>query len=504
VRDLSETVGDIASSAAVIFLGTIIGQTFGLFGEILIARSLAPEEYGSLSLAYTVVLLASTVVLFGLHNGVTRLMSASESKHEQRQILYHGNLMTLVLSAIAGIILFLGRDFLAQRMDQPELAGLILLFLPILVVNPLRYIAYGVLRSKNRSFSAVLSKDIIGKTLPLLILAGAVVTSRESIGAVIYWIGIPLVMFLASSYFIRGLYFPSEIIKGTPDIKVTKRLWSFSWPLALSAFVFILLSHLDIVMIGYFLQPRFVGYYRSIQPLREAATFALGSVAFLYMPIATEYFEQNDITELGRIYTASTKWVMMGTFPVILVLGLFSDDIVRVFLGSSYQPAAPVLSILVFGLFFRAVVGLNGSTVKAIDRTRIELISAVLGLVSNFVLNISLIPRYGIKGAAVATVVGYIVYNSLEIAGIYRTVGIHPFSLNNVKPLLPPLLLGLGLFILLSDYQLGLFALLVIGVLLSMFQITSLFITASLTKEDEYIFEKIEKKIGINLDWLVK
>jgi O-antigen/teichoic acid export membrane protein len=254
-------------------------------------------------------------------------------------------------------------------------------------------------------------------------------------------------------------------------------------------------------MIGYFLESEFVGYYRSIQPLREATTFIIGSFSFIYMPLATEYFEDDNIASLDAIYTASTKWVMMCTFPIVLVIGLFSDDIVRTLLGSDYLPAAPVLAILIFGLFFRAFVGLNGDTVKAIDRTKIELFSAVFGLLANISLNLVLIPIYGIRGAAVATVAGYIIYNSIEVLSLYRITGIHPFSVNNIKPLMPPLVVGTILAQILSTEKISLLPLIIIGLVLGIVQFVSPFITGSITQEDRHLIDEAERRIGISIPW---
>lgn len=499
---IAKGVQELSRSAGIIFIGTVIGQGLGLLGEVFIAKSLSPERYGNLSLAYTIILLGGTITLFGVHNGVTRLMTAFKKPLQRRRVLYHGHLLILLLSIIAILGFTVGREFLGNLMNEPELPGLLLLFFPLLIVNPTYYLTYGALRAESRPGAAIVAKDITGRTLPLTFLVIAVFLSRESLGAIVYWIGFPVVTLAVSIYYLRDKYRYSEIIEEVPDQGIIRRLWSFSWPLAASSFIFIFLSYLDIIMIGYFLQSKSVGYYRSIQPLREASTFALGAFSFIFLPMATEYFESGAIVELEKLYSASTKWIMMGTFPLVIVLGLFSDDIVRVAIGSEYLPAAPVLTILVFGLFFRAVVGMNGEIVQAINQTRIELVSAAIGLMTNFLLNVVLIPRFGIQGAAVATVVGYIVYNSAEIIGIFWTTGIHPFSVNNLKPLVPPLLVGVIIAHVLSSHPVGPLSLALIGFIIGSVQLLSPFITGSITQEDVYLIREIEKVTGIQFPWI--
>lgn len=502
MSDVRESLKGLAKSAAVIFIGTVIGKSLALVGEILIVRSLSPSEYGHLALAYTIVLTASMVVLFGLHNGVTRIMSSYNDEIKRMRILHHAYQIVIIIGLSVSLLLILTRGFLGRLMDDPILPGLLIILIPFLILNPLRHITYGALRAQNQPLGAVISRDVVGRVLPLLLLLGALLYNEPAIGALAYWLSVPFVIFAVAIYYLRDTFSVKELLSWTPHSPLIKDLWSFSWPLGFSSFIFVFLSYLDILMIGYFLTPEYVGFYRSIQPLKQAATFVVAAFSFLYLPLATRYYESGNQSGLQDLYKVSTKWVMIGTFPFVLVFGLFSRDVVRTFFGLEYLPAASVLTILVFGLFLRVVVGLNGDTVQAIDRTKIELTSASMGLVANFFLNLILIPRYGINGAAIATVVGFFIYNFFEVAAIYRATAVHPFSINNFKPLLPTFILGLAIMVLNGDTQLGLFALIGIGVLLGITQLLALFITRSLEPADIHIVHQIEQVLGIEVEIL--
>jgi O-antigen/teichoic acid export membrane protein len=77
LSDITKSIERLAQGASVLFVGTIFGRGFALIGELFIARSLPPGRYGSLVLAYTITTIAGQIALFGIHNGVTRLISAS-------------------------------------------------------------------------------------------------------------------------------------------------------------------------------------------------------------------------------------------------------------------------------------------------------------------------------------------------------------------------------------------------------------------------------------------
>ncbi|HET7324905.1 MAG TPA: polysaccharide biosynthesis C-terminal domain-containing protein [Halococcus sp.] len=153
-------------------------------------------------------------------------------------------------------------------------------------------------------------------------------------------------------------------------------------------------------------------------------------------------------------------------------------------------------------MFFRAFVGLDGDTVKAINRPRIELYSAFAGIVVDIGLNAVLITRFGIVGAALGTVVGYVVYNVVEVAAIYRAIGSHPFSAAALKPLMPTTAVGLVVLSLTAERVLGLVALVGIGITLYVAQFVSMIVTRGFTDTDVFLIEQFEARTDIDLTWL--
>ncbi|WP_380677667.1 flippase [Salinigranum sp. GCM10025319] len=501
MTSFDDALSGLAKSAAIVFLGTGLGRLLSLLGQVLIVRSLTPTSFGHVALAYTVVSMAGGLALLGVHEGVTRLMSAEQSPRYRRHVLRSGYVFALVGSVAVAVLLYLARFRLGGYLNDERLPALLIRFLPYLVAYAIARVSFGALRAHKRSLAAVVSRDF-GPRIGALLLFGAFAYTGEAFfGAIVYWVVTPVLMACFAGYYLhRELTMPS-VLSHLPDRETTRELWSFSWPLAIGASFFLILSNVDVLMIGYFMQPRSVGLYRAIQPLRQVTTFVLVAFTFLFLPLATEYYDDGNLDALDRFYTVTTKWVVAATFPSVLVFTLFAPDVVRVFFGGEYTPAAPALAVLTAGLFVRAIVGLNGDMTKAIDRPKIELYSVAVAVVINVVLNALLIPPYGIVGAAAATVVGYVVYNVLEVGAIYWAVGSHPFSLDSVKPLVPTLLFALGIVRLSEGVGLSLPVLVGIGVLVSMVHLVSMVLTRSLGREDLLLFEQFEDRTGLDLEW---
>jgi O-antigen/teichoic acid export membrane protein len=498
VSSLDDALGGLAESAAVVFVGLVVGRLLSLLGQVLIARTLGPTAFGHVALAYTVVTMVGTLALLGTHEGVTRQMSASDTAGERRRLLRSGYAMALVGACLVAILVYLARFEIASALNDERLPGLLIPFLPFLVANATARVSFGALRSFGRSVAAAVARDLGPRVVALAVFGLFVVAGEPVSGAVAYWVVVPVVMTVLAIAYLHQELATHRILGGLPDAETTRSLWSFSWPLAVGASFFLLLSNVDVLMIAYFLDPRSVGLYRAIQPLRQVTTFVLTAFTFLFLPLATEYYDRGNFAALDRLYTVSTKWAVVVTVPPVLVFTLFAPEVVRAFFGAAYVPAAPALAVLTAGLFVRALVGLNGDVTKAIDRPRIELYSVAIAVVVDIALNAALIPRYGIVGAAFATAVGYAVYNLLEVGAIYRAVGSHPFAANTLKPLVPTMLVGVGIERLTAGIAPSLVLLVGIGVTLAVVHLGALVLTNSLDEADLILFERVEERTGID------
>lgn len=489
----------LAESALVVLVGTVFGNSIALLAELFIVNSLSPDVYGTLALAYAVVFSIGNIALLGVHEGVTRQFSATTDSDRRIQIVIAGFILLLFSGIGTSLGLYALRYQLAQLLETQALPRFLVLFLPYLLVFPLARVAFATLRGQKRTVKSVFARHIGGRGLAVCALVVFVILDRSLHGAFAYWIGFPTFTLAIALYFLWRTADRREVLNTLPDRSTFSTLWSFSWPLAIGSVIFLLLGRLDILMIGYFMEPSDVAYYRAVQPLKTTAMFALGSFTFLFLPLATEYHEAGDETSLDRIFTVSTKWVLLITLPPVLIFGLFSESVVEALFGQQYLPAAPVLTILVLGLLFRAVSGLDGDMVKAIDRPRLELYSGVVGLISNLVLNIVLIPRFGIRGAAIATVVGYLFYNGTELLWIRALTGATPFSINVAKHVVTMIAIAVGVAYV-SPTTVGLPGLIGLGILLVAIEPIVLVGTKSIDQADLEFVERLENRVGLDLD----
>lgn len=484
----------ILRSASLIFIGTILGQVIGFLAEIIIIRSVGPDLLGRLGVVYALVSTIGTISLLGIPAGITRFLSADEDS-KRSDILVSGCIISIISAVLFSLLLIFSKEMIDNIISGAEVGSVILLFIPYILALPVSRVLLSALRADQRTFAATISQRIGPRVCGISVLVLLITFVNRQIFTVIgYWVSIPIISSCFALFFLwKQSALPSMSL---PSNETLSRLWHFSWPLAISASLTVLLTRLDLLMLGIFVNADSIGYYRSVQPLRQISTFVVGAFGFLFLPLATEYYESNKLSSIDRLYRTTTKWITSITMPFVLIVVMFPRSVIIVLLGNQYLPAASVLSILVGGLFFRAIVGLNTDILKAINQTRVELACAVAGIATNIILNLTLIPRFGIQGAAVATIMGFFVYNSCEAAIIYLRIGTHPFALNNVKPLIPTLFIGFLVSSLIGNASLDFFGLLLIGIVFSVVHLLSVIFTHSLDGGDIVVIKELESLTG--------
>jgi len=160
-----------------------------------------------------------------------------------------------------------------------------------------------------------------------------------------------------------------------------------------------------------------------------------------------EQYGPDERQQVGVIYQLSTKWIYILTFPVFLTLLLIPERVIGLIFGSSYLEGSLALSILSVGFFARVAAGRNRGALTALGCTNCVLVSNVAGIVANVVLNLLLIPRYGVVGAAVASALSFGVLNVIASTLLQMRYDINPITSHNLRTFvgLPIFLIPVGM-----------------------------------------------------------
>lgn len=490
----------ISEGAAIVFIGMLASKVLAYFYRMIVARYLGSADYGLLSLGLAVVGIISIVSLLGFPPTLLRYISFYRGKRDFKSInaiIYFILKITTLLSIIIAILLFFFSDYLAINVfAKPQLGAVIKIFsfmLPLIVwISNIEKIIQAFKLIKYN----IWARNIVENLAKVIFAALALLLGYKLLGVVAaYALGMLCSALLLSYLLHKKVYSLYGIWKD--KVSVSRELFSFSLPLFFSQVLTNLLAWTDTLLLGYFVQSSLVGVYNAAMPTARLVHMIPVSIRTLFVPIIGErYGEQKSIEQ---IYKVITKWIFFVTLPITCVLVIFSKQALYILFGAEYTQGALALSLLSLALFIYALSFTSANVLLIMKKTNILFFNTTFVVLVNLVLNLILIPQYGILGAAIATSVAFLLEVFLVQIQAYYYTKIIPFNLNYLKSIFSAIIACTLLFLIKEFYNIG--TNIPLLVFLSLFfcivYIALLIFTNSFEKEDMDILKMLEKRTGI-------
>ena len=231
-----------------------------------------------------------------------------------------------------------------------------------------------------------------------------------------YTISIFIISSLSTLLWFRKInFFKIKKIKKTPLINIL----TFSFPLFLSSSMMLLLQWIDIVILGYYVSTSEIGVYNIIVKISMISSIILFSINSIAAPKFSELFSKNKLEELKKIIKETSMLISIVSLPILLLIFIGSQYILN-FFGPEYIHGSISLNILILGQLVNVICGSVGYVLIMTENQKIFRNIILLTTVLNIMLNIFLIPIYGILGAAVSSMICVIIWNVSSYIYIYK------------------------------------------------------------------------------------
>jgi O-antigen/teichoic acid export membrane protein len=178
----------------------------------------------------------------------------------------------------------------------------------------------------------------------------------------------------------------------------------------------------DILLIGYFLTATDVGYYAVAVSLSRFFWLIPDSIHRITYPATSDYWAKNNHTALNKMIDKSMKYTTCILLLFGLGVGFFAKEIITTIFGNEFIRAVLPLQILIIGTVIFGIFKAVGGALGGIERVDLILKIAGLGALVNIILNISLIPLFGILGAAIATITSFSFVSILSLNFICKLI----------------------------------------------------------------------------------
>lgn len=367
------------------------------FVTIAVIRYLGPNEFGVYSYAISFYGLFVAFISLGLESiSIRELVKHPERRDEILGSVFYTQLLGAVLAiSLISITLVIT----SEELFTSSLILIISVSSFFQTFNVIDYYFRSTVKAKYSVyvlFTSVLLVSLIKFTL-IIIKA-----------PLIYFIVAFAFEFVFNSigYFIVYHLQKLKVIQWKFDKKLAISLFKDSWPLILSGVVVSIYMKVDQVLIKNMLDAKEVGYYAAAVRLSESWYFipvAISNALFPAIVNAKNISKELYLTRLQKLYDV-LAWTAIG---ISIPVSFFSTDIINLLYGSKYLASAPILTIYIWAgaAVFLGVA--SSQYLVAENLTKISFLRTSLGMIANVILNIILIPIYGIIGSAVATLISY-------------------------------------------------------------------------------------------------
>lgn len=432
-------VEDLASGALVNLVGKLGRLSRGAFLWV-VTLLCGLEVQGLFSLVWGLIATLQKVGRFGLHLAVVRF--AAEARGDGKpasteQVLAAAlGLGTLASAAVTGLIL-LGADWLASCYGQPIAPALRIMILSTLFLT-WTWIFVAATRSLRIMRYDVYVTSIAG---PLILLAGGLVVGLGGWGLEgIAWVHLVMgagCCWLAARY--AGRFFSlAGCWRGLRRRPVWREMGSFSLPVMATDVLYTVLTQLDLLMLGWFVEVKLVGVYALTKNIAGAMLKAPQSFDPIFSSIASELSAREQHRELGSRFAVVSGWILTINLPILAGI-LLAGDALLPLLGdgqaSHLQAGLEVLAILCAGMMVQGLCAMVDPVLTMSGRPYLNLFNNALWLAANFLLNLWLIREHGLVGAAWGAAIAALLAGGLRLTQLYLICDILPFRRSQLKPL---------------------------------------------------------------------
>lgn len=381
-----------------LFMDRAVRLGLGLIISIWLVRYLGSAQFGSYSYAAAFVAIFTPLAGLGLETIVVRELIRQPEKHDE--ILGTAFVLTLAggLVAVAGAAGTIG--FL--RPNDAVSFWLVVIFASALIFQAFDVIgmwfqsqvaARPVVMAANiaRVVSALIKIILMVMQAPLMIIAVAVTAEF-----VLVAIGM-IVIYVAKGRRLWGW-------RINPTL--ARQLLVASWPLAVSLIASTLYLRLSLLMLGNLVNNEVVGIYAAAVRVSEICYTLPPAVMASAFPFILETRQ----VSLTRYYQQLQLLfsIMVGLAGFIAIpTTIFADPITAILYGPAYAATAPVLAIHIWTVLFVFVGAAQAAWDAAEGLTGLALARAAVGSLTVAGLGLTLVPKYGAAGMALATVVAY-------------------------------------------------------------------------------------------------
>lgn len=442
--EFTHVVHEVARGSRTSIIYGLLGHVVRIALQVLMGRVLGAHAYGLYTLGRSVLEVATRLGSMGMQNAVVRFLAIFRGEGDEAQIrgtILASLALVLVASSALGVGLWLVAEWLAVTVfHEPALGPVLRVFAVALPLHAMLVLLAACARGFRHMAYFSGMTHMLHPLGVLLLSSIAFLIGLRLEGALL---GFTCATGLAALLMLYGLVrlFPTLWALRQGVTFNGKDVVPYAAKMFLADFTHPLLGHTDRLMLGYFSIARDVGIYSISAFIGSKLSFFQIMFNSIFAPVIADLHNRGKHDELVRLFQTVSKWTLLCTLPIFFAC-LFLGDFVLSLFGRDFQAGWPVLVVLASAHLIDIGVGPAGYMLLMTGRPGLALLNSWLSGVVNILLNLWLIPRHGMLGAALATGITLALLNIVRLIQVRYLYHCYPFRLGTLKTLIAGAIAG--------------------------------------------------------------
>lgn len=368
----------------------------------IIARLLPDTaDFGRFDMYNMIIIFGSSFAILGMYDAMFREFFEKDDKEYQKQVTSTAfNIVGIASILVMGLLLLLHKQSAALFLGQNEDSFLIITAAIGVWISANSAIISAPTRMKNQRSIYIVSGLL--QSIAYYGLAILLIEIGFGYKSLIYANLIALLGLLLFFWYLNRSYFSFRLF----DRKIAKELFKIGLPILPGFLIYWVLNSFDKIMIANALNMAEVGVYSIGLKVASISQFIYMAFAGGWQYFAFSTMKDNDQIELtSRVF----EYLGIASFLMFLCVLPFSEWIFSILFTGEYLKGNIVFPYLFLSPLLLMLFQTAGNQLLVIKKTYYSIICLALGVIVNIGLNLVLIDKFGIKGAAGATLLGYIV-----------------------------------------------------------------------------------------------
>lgn len=410
------------------YLGFGLGAINTLF---LYTEFMSDTYYGLVAYILSTANIMMPLMAFGVQNTIIKFYSTFKTKNALNSFLTLMLFLPLALTIPIGLIGYLGCDTIVSWLTQKNsIVGNYLWYIFITALAMAYFeVFFAWVKVQMKTVFGNFMKEVFHRVGVMVLLFALyfewLAVEQFLIGLVGVYV-LRMLLMLINAFYVRLPVFRFNKIDKLSSIL------KYSSLIIVAGSIATMILDIDKFMLNNYIEIEKVAYYSVAVFIATVIAVPQRAMHQIMMPLTAKFINDNNREELNDLYERSslTLYIISGFIFLLIVLNI---NQLYAIIPEEFSGGITVVFLISIAKLYDNLLGNNNAILFNSDYYRMVLVFGVVLAISAVILNIVLIPLYGIDGSALATLIAVLLYNTIKIIFVKKTFNMLPFTKQTLK-----------------------------------------------------------------------